>query len=151
MLSRKRPLAVLAMLLLALAASVHTSSEASAPPQDRRQVPAATPQRPPTLVLEADSQVVTLCPDAESTANPRVRLKAIGHSPDGLPLSYRWKVSGGTLEGDGTDVVWDLSNAAPGVYSADVTLECGPSGDPLCTAFTSTKVIVRNCPPPRPV
>ena len=150
MLSRKRTLAVLAVLLLALSASVHTSSEASAP-QDRRQQPAATPQRPPTLVLEADSQVVTLCPDAESTANPRVRLKAVGHSPDGLPLSYRWKVSGGTLEGDGTDVVWDLSNAAPGVYSADVTLESGPSGDPLCTAFTSTKVVVRNCPPPRPV
>lgn len=151
MLSRKRTLAVLAMLLLALSASVHTPSEASAPPQDRRQQPTATPVRPPTIVLEADSQVVTLCPDAESTANPRVRLRAVGHSPDGLPLNYRWRVSGGTLEGDGTDVVWDLSNAAPGVYSADVTLESGPSGDPLCTAFTSTKVVVRNCPPPRPV
>src|SRR5918998_5546659 len=105
MLSRKRTLAVLAMILLALAATLHTSSEASTSPRrDGGQQPAATPQRPPTLVLEADSQVVTLCPDAESTANPRVRLKAIGHSPDGLPLSYRWKVSGGTLEGDGTDV-----------------------------------------------
>ncbi|MCA1633994.1 MAG: hypothetical protein LC802_09830 [Acidobacteria bacterium] len=147
--SRKRPVAVLAMILLALSASVYTSSEASSR-QNRQQQPAPTPQRPPTLTLDADTQVVTLCPDAESTANPRVRLKAVGHSPDGNPLTYRWKVSGGRLEGEGTDVVWDLSNAAPGVYSADVTLESGPSGDPLCTAFTSTKVVVRNCPPPRP-
>jgi hypothetical protein len=148
MLSRKRPVVFLVMLLLALSASVYTSSKAS--PQQGRQQPTATPQRPPTLTLDADTQVVTLCPDAESTANPRVRLKAVGFSPDGNPLTYRWKVSGGQIEGDGTDVVWDLSNAAPGVYSADVTLESGPSGDPLCTAFTSTKVVVRNCPPPRP-
>lgn len=149
--SRKRPVAVLAMILLAFSASVYTSSQASSP-QKNRQQPAPTPQRPPTLTLDADTQVVTLCPDAESTANPRVRLKAVGYSPDGNNLTYRWKVSGGRLEGLETDTerVWDLSDAAPGVYSADLTLESGPSGDPLCTAFTATKVVVRNCPPPRP-
>ncbi|HVF55744.1 MAG TPA: hypothetical protein VM934_06315 [Pyrinomonadaceae bacterium] len=151
MLSRKRPFVILGLLLLALSAFVYTSPQAS-PQNNRRQQPTPTPQRPPTLTLDSDAQVVTLCPDAESMANPRVRLKANGFSPDGNPLRYRWTVSGGRLEGDGTEVVWDLTGAQPGVYSANVTLESGPTGgDPLCTAFTSTKVVVRNCPPPRPV
>lgn len=149
MLSRKRPFVLLGLLLLVLSTFVFTSPQAS---QRNNRQPAPEPQRPPTLTLESDTQVVTLCPDAESMANPRVRLKATGFSPDGNPLRYRWTVSGGRLEGEGTETVWDLSGAQPGVYSANVTLESGPAGvDPLCTAFTSTKVIVRNCPPPRPI
>jgi hypothetical protein len=149
MLSRKRPAVILGVLALALLAFVYTSSHAS---QKKSQaVPAPTPYQPPTITLDADTQVVTLCPDAESTANPRVRLKAAGISPEGKPLRYRWTVSGGRLDGEGTDVVWDLSDAQPGVYNAAVTVESGPVDNPLCTAFTSTKVVVRNCPPPRPV
>ncbi len=155
MLSRKRPAFILGLLLLALASFVCTApQQASSSSQKNKKnaVPAPTPQRPPTLTLEADTQVVTLCPDAESTATPRVHLKAAGFSPDGNNIRYKWAVSGGHLEGDtnGTDVVWDLSGAQPGVYSSTVTLESGPEGDPLCTAFNSTKVVVRNCPPQRP-
>jgi hypothetical protein len=148
--SGKRAAAVLGLLLLALAAFAYTSTRAS---QKNKQTAAApAPQnQPPTITLDADTQVVTLCPDAESMSNPRVRLKATGVSPEGKPLRYRWEVSGGRLEGEGTDVVWDLSGAPPGVYNAAVTAESGPVGNPLCTAFTSTKVVVRTCPPPRPV
>ena len=149
MLSSKRPAAVFAALLLSTAAFVYTSSQASQ--QGSAQGPASPQNQPPSVTLDADTQVVTLCPEAESMANPRVRLRAQGVSPEGKPLRYRWNVSGGRLEGDGTDVVWDLSDAQPGVYNASVTAESGPEGDPLCTAFTSTKVVVRNCPPPRPV
>ena len=145
--SGKRTTSVLGVLLLAAAAFVYTSSAA----QTGSQAPTSPQYQPPTIKLDADSQVVTLCPDAESMANPRVRLKATGFSPEGKPLRYKWRVSGGTLEGDGTDVVWDLSGAQPGVYNAAVTVESGPVDNPLCTAFTSAKVVVRNCPPPRPV
>src|SRR5215207_4900322 len=148
--SGKRIAAVLGVLLLAAMGLVFTSSRA--PKKGPQQSATPAPQyQPPTIKLDADAQVVTLCPDAESMANPRVRLKAQGYSPEGKPLRYRWTVSGGRLEGDGTDVVWDLSDAQPGVYNASVTAESGPVDNPLCTAFTSTKVVVRNCPPPRPV
>lgn len=147
--SGKRIAAVLSVLLLAAAAFVFTSSRAAHKGPQQSATPPPQNQ-PPTIRLDADTQVVTLCPDAESTANPRVRLKAQGQSPEGKPLRYRWTVSGGRLEGDGTDVVWDLSDAQPGVYNAAVTVESGPVDNPLCTAFTSTKVVVRNCPPPRP-
>ena len=150
MLSRKRPAVVSVWLLLLAFAALAFAPRLSA--QTNRQQPAPTPQNPPTITLTADNEIITLCPDNESVANPRVRLRAVGNSPDGNPLRYRWSVSGGRLEGDGgTDVVWDLSNAQPGVYAATVTVESGPVGDPLCTAFTSTRVVVRNCPPARPV
>jgi hypothetical protein len=149
MLSRKRPAVVLCALLLAAAGFVYTSSHASQKGSQQQPVP---PQnQPPTITLDSDAQVVTLCPDAESISNPRVRLRARGVSPEGKPLRYRWTVSGGNIEGDGTDVIWDLAGAQPGVYSASVTVESGPVDNPLCTAFTSTKVVVRTCPPPRPV
>ena len=153
MLSGKRTAAVLGVLLLAVAAFVATSSRAAYKGKGPQQTATPAPQyQPPTIKLDQDAQVVTLCPEAESTANPRVRLKATGFSPEGKPLRYKWTVSGGRLNSyDGTDVVWDLSDAQPGVYNASVTLESGPEGNPLCTAFTSTKIVVRNCPPPRPV
>ena len=147
--ARKRTALAFGVLLLLASAFLYGPSRA----QQRAAQQPATEYRPPTIKLDSDAQVVTLCPDAESMANPRVRLRASGFSPDGNPLRYRWQTSGGRIEGEGTDVVWDLTGVPPGVYNAGVTLESTPPGspDPLCTAFTSTKVVVRNCPPPRPL
>ncbi len=155
--SGKRTAFVLGLLLLAFAGLVATSSRAAnkgkAKTPQQSATPAPSPQyQPPTIKVDQDAQVVTLCPEAESLANPRVRLKATGYSPEGKPLRYKWTVSGGRLDAyDATDVIWDLSDAQPGVYNASVTLESGPVGDPLCTAFTSTRVVVRSCPPARPL
>lgn len=146
MLTRNRPMVVFGSFVLTVLAFASTFAQS----QKNRQPAAPEPPKPPTLTLTADHEVVTLCPDDAQIANPRVNLKAVGYSPDGNTLRYRWNVSGGKLEGSGTDTVWDLSNAAPGVYTATVNVESGPSGDPLCTAFTSARVVVRNCPPPRP-
>ncbi len=142
MLSRKR-LSIIALLPLALALSA-----VSVAAQKVRPTP--EPPRPPTISLDADTQVVTVCPDNESMAATQVRLRARASSPDGNALRYRWTVSGGRVTGDGPDVVWDLSNARPGTYTARIDVESGPSGDPLCNAFTTVPVIVRACPPPRP-
>jgi len=105
--SGKRTAAVSGVLLLAAAALVFTPS--SAAQKNSQTTPPAPQNQPPTIKLDSDAQVVTLCPDAESMANPRVRLKAQGVSPEGKPLRYKWAVSGGRVEGGGTDVVWDLS------------------------------------------
>ena len=150
MLSRKRPAVVFGLLMLALAAFVYTSSRAA----QKGGQPSPPPQnQPPTISLEVENntQVVTLCPDAESFANPRIHLTAHAVSPEGKPLRYRWNASGGRIDGEGSEVVWDLTGAEPGVYNAAVTVESGPVDNPLCTAFTSTKIVVRTCPPPRPV
>ena len=143
MLSRRRlfkiPGLVLTLALFAVAASAQPS---------RRGV--QDPPRPPTLSLDADAQVVTICPQDQGEFPTRIRLKARGSSPDGNALRYRWTVSGGSIEGEGTDVIWNLTDARPGTYIARVDVESGPVGDPLCNAFTTVPVIVRTCPPPRP-
>jgi hypothetical protein len=153
MLSGKRTAAVLGVLLLAALGLVFTSSSAAHKGEGPQQTATPTPPQyqPPTIRLDADTQVVTLCPNAESMANPRVRLKAEAFSPEGKPLRYKWQVTGGSLDrDDAPEVVWDLSGARPQVYEARVVVESGPVNDPLCRAFTSTKVYVRNCPESKP-
>lgn len=145
----RKCLIVGAALLFALGAFVFGAAQAAQKNRQQTAV-AAEKNRPPTLSLESDTQVVTVCADDEQS-NSRVRLRASAVSPDNLPLRYRWTVSGGQVTGEGSDVVWDLAGVAPGTYNASVDVESGPSGNPLCTAFSSTKVIVRSCPPPRPV
>src|ERR687898_514195 len=96
MLSRKRPAVVSGwMLLLALACAPAAAA------QTGRQQPTPRPQSPPTISRSADNEVVTLCPDNVSVANPRVRLRAVGNSPDGNTLRYRWTTSGGRVQGGG--------------------------------------------------
>ena len=116
------------------------------------QKPKATPEppRPPSVALEADTQVVTICPEDQGSFPTRIRLRANANSPDGNPLRYRWTVTGGQVVGSGTEVIWDLTDARPGTYRARIDVESGPSGDPLCQAFTELPIIVRACPPPRP-
>lgn len=116
----------------------------------RRPAPTPEPPRPPTISLESDLQVVTVCPDNDSMAATQVRLRARGSSPDGNQLRYRWTTTGGQIRGEGENVVWDLAGARPGTYWARIEVESGPVGDPTCQAFTSVPVVVRACPPPRP-
>jgi hypothetical protein len=146
MLSGKRPFIFAGLLLLALAAFVNSSPQAQSGQTSTSQQPV-----PPTVSLESNMQVITICADSEgSRAETQVRLRANAVSPEGNPFRYRWIVSGGRIVGDGADVVWDLSDAQPGTYSATVEASTGAIGSG-CMAFSSTKVLVRNCPPPRPV
>lgn len=134
--------------ILTGASLVFCLSSASLKAQTARATP--EPPRPPTVSLEADTQVVTVCPEDQGSFPTRIRLRARASSPDGNPLRYNWSSTGGRIEGEGPDVVWNLTDARPGTYRARIEVESGPSGDPLCEAFTELPVIVRACPPPRP-
>ena len=140
MLSRRRPLLV-SLSALALA-SIAAASAARGQSQTARPLP--TPN-PPTVVLESDVQTLSAC-EGESA---RVNLRANARSPEGRAITYRWRASGGRIEGDGANVVWDLTGAAPGVYTAGVEVNTGVEGD-ACMAFTNTPVVIRACAPPRP-
>ena len=148
MLSRKRPYVFTGLLLLALSAFIFDAPQASSQ-SNQGSAAQQQPNRPPTVALESNTQVVTICAGSESQAETQVRLRANAVSPDNNPFSYRWIVSGGRITGEGADVIWDLSGAQPGTYSATVEASTGAVGSG-CMAFSSTKVLVRNCPPPRP-
>lgn len=132
MLSSKRAF-VIALVLLLCAGWVVA--------QKRRRVVEAPPS-PPSLNLTSDTTAVTLCSRDESQSSPRVRLNAAATSPDGLPIRYSWKTTGGRIDGSGSDPVWDLTGVAPGTYIASVDVT---TGDARCTAFATIPVAVVEC------
>lgn len=143
MFSRKHGFAGLCLLALTLAGVTYLSTQASAGGRSASMSTAA-PQAP-TVVLEASSTTFINC--ATDAATRGVQLVAKATDPNGKSLRYSWTASGGRIVGDGPNTVWDLSGAQPGSYSATVEVNNG-SGDQGCAAFSSTTVVVRECPPP---
>jgi hypothetical protein len=99
------------------------------------------------LSLTANSTKVSACVDGNG---PQVQLNARASSPGGFEIAYRWSASNGRIIGEGPVVTWDLSDLAPGSYKAFVEIQTGPDGT-SCEAYSSTRVLVMACPPPRPV
>ena len=103
--------------------------------------------QPPTVTAASSSASITLpCPPGTSSetctasASRSVDLTADGRDPDNDTLLYTWSVTGGTLSGEGRAVVWDLSGAQPGTYTASVTVNDGS-----LTANSSTTVTIAEC------
>jgi hypothetical protein len=138
MLSSKRVFVIASALLL-------LGSLAAA--QKKRRTVDVVPN-PPSVNLTGDAATVTVCPREEANGGARVQLTANATSPDGLPLRYTWKTTGGRIVGDGANTVWDLSSTTPGSYVASVEVT---SGDARCTAFATIPVAVVECPPLREV
>ena len=148
MLSRRHLFVALGVLIaLVVAAFVGTATQA----QRRQDTAVRAPNQPPTVVLESDTQTVTVCPGVAGESTARLRLRATARSPEGRTIRYRWTTSAGRLEDeDGPTPTWDLTGVAPGVYTATVEVNTGVEGD-ACMAFTSIPVAVVACAPPRPI
>ncbi|MGH9903344.1 MAG: hypothetical protein ACRD68_16175 [Pyrinomonadaceae bacterium] len=133
------------MLLLTLAAAAgHTAGA-----QENRQGTTRPAGQPPVVSLEASAETISLCPGDSSRDTARIGLRATARGPEGRTLNYRWRVTGGTIEGDGANPTWNLSGVRPGVYTA--TVEVSDAVDPECMAFTSAPVVVTECAPARVV
>jgi hypothetical protein len=111
-------------------------------------IPPPPPNQAPTVSVSASSASITLpCPPGTSSpsctasASRSVDLTADGRDPDNDTLLYTWSVTGGTLSGDGRAVVWDLSAAQPGTYTASVSVNDGNGH----TANSSTTVTIAEC------
>ena len=102
---------------------------------------------PASLSLTSDASVISACAEGQA---PRINLNARASSPGGFPIRYRWSTSAGRIIGDGPAVVWDLAGVAPGYYKAFVEIETGHN-DNVCQAFSSTNVLINECPAPKPV
>ncbi|MDQ3685192.1 MAG: Ig-like domain-containing protein [Acidobacteriota bacterium] len=103
----------------------------------------------PEAELKVSAQKITLhCKEGETdqnctpSADQKVQLVTHATDTDGDTLSYTFSTTGGTIEGKGSKVTWDLTDAQPGTYTATVEVDdtCG------CIAFSSVKVEVTRCP-----
>lgn len=102
---------------------------------------------PLTLSLTSNATAVSACSEA---GGPKVQLNARAVSPGGYPIRYRWSTSGGTINGDGATVTWDLTGLKPGYHKASLDIQTsGAEGE--CHAFSSVTVLVNPCPVIPPV
>ena len=119
--------------------------------------PPPPPNQPPTVSVSSSSASITLpCPPGTSSttctasATRSVDLTASASDPDNDTLLFTWSVTGGRLTGEGRGpIVWDLSGANPGTYTATVEVNDGNNH----TAMGSTTVTIAectNCVPPCP-
>jgi hypothetical protein len=130
------------LLLLALAGFAYVSTGARAVKHDAL----AALVQAPSVVLDASSTTVSVCPRDVSLANARVQLVARATDPTGATLSYKWSSTGGRIDGDGPNTTWDLTGVGPGSYTAQVEVSRGRDQD--CMAFTSMTIRVTECPAP---
>ena len=110
-------------------------------------VPVSAVNAPLTLSLTADTNVVTACADGGA---PQVRLKADAVSPGGYPIQYKWTTSAGTINGEGSEVTWNLAGLKPGYHKASLDIRSVGS-DGACQAFSSVTVLVNPCVAVQPV
>jgi len=130
-------------LLLALTGMVAAQSQQKK--QKDREVLSTGPK--PVVQLSDHPASIRVCAGSEAAA--QIPLTATVTNFSTTPLRYTWRANGGRLTGDGPNATWDLSGATPGTYTARV--EVDNNRDDGCAAFTSTKIVVRECPPPPPV
>ncbi|HEX5887757.1 MAG TPA: hypothetical protein VFY61_03600 [Pyrinomonadaceae bacterium] len=108
---------------------------------------ASVASAPLKLNLSSNTAIVSACSDA---AGSQVQLTAAAVSPDGNPIKYKWTTSGGTISGEGPQVIWNLAGLKPGYHKASLDIVSAVS-EGECQAFSSVTVLVTPCAPVRPV
>lgn len=64
-------------------------------------------------VTLSEAQIAASCSEAD---NRSVRVETVASDPENDPLLYSYAVSTGRIIGNGAKVIWDLSNAEPGLH-----------------------------------
>ena len=94
------------------------------------------PNHPPTITCSMDHSSVF--------AGEKVHITTDARDPDGDPLTYTWRTSGGQIVGNGPAVDLDTTGLAPGNYTVTVRVDDGRGGAADC----SSTVEVKPVPPP---
>src|SRR5262245_52196068 len=114
---------------------------------------ARTQNRAPVIKsFTASNQTVSLCPFVGSAMVNHTALQVQASDPDGDPLTYTYLVPAGTIEGNGSLVVWNLRKESPGTYRASVRVE-DPNGNKVYATLNITALNSTACdapPPPCP-
>jgi hypothetical protein len=101
------------------------------------------------LILSQD-EVIANCPLDNSTqnkicsdSNTKIAVLVSAKDPENDVLSYHYEVSGGKIIGQGSSVIWDLSEVKAGNYTIKTTADdgCGFCGKPMTKTVT-----VKECP-----
>ncbi len=91
-------------------------------------------------------RIISLTADRTEVPVPgSARVTCVAIDSDGDSLSYSWSASGGTIEGDGSEVVW-AAPTTPGDYTVTVAVSDG-NGGKASRSVTLTAFVRPNNPP----
>jgi OmpA family/Outer membrane protein beta-barrel domain len=90
------------------------------PPPPPNRSPVASCSASPTQVISGSGDTVMVRADATD--------------PDNDPLNYMWSATGGTIEGTGPQVHWNLAGVALGTYAVTARVDDGRGGSTSCSA-----------------
>jgi hypothetical protein len=94
------------------------------------------PNHPPTITCSADRSLVF--------AGERVHITCVAADPDGDPLTFTWRATGGTITGNGPLGDFDTTGLSPQSYTITNRVDDGRGGN----AEAATPVGVKAVPPP---
>jgi len=97
---------------------------------------------PPPLTLECGVAVADPS-TIEATTGAPVNVTVRANASDNGAISYSYQVSGGRIEGSGSQVRWNYSGLQPGTYTISTTAKSGP----LSATCPSTTVNLSVAPP----
>jgi outer membrane protein OmpA-like peptidoglycan-associated protein len=98
------------------------------------------PVIPPSVTCSADKSSVV------QDSGDVVGVHASAMNPDGVPLTYGWTASGGSVDGTGADVRWNSAGTAPGTYTVTSRVDDGRGNTTSCSADISVQP--KPIPPP---
>ncbi|HMO79618.1 MAG TPA: hypothetical protein PKD24_02395 [Pyrinomonadaceae bacterium] len=82
-------------------------------------------------ILLSKEEITTACSEVPAPSNPakdaakQIKVTTVASDPENDPLLYLYVVSAGTILGRGANVVWDLSEAIPGIHRIMVGTDDG--------------------------
>jgi hypothetical protein len=111
-------------------------------------IPPPPPNQPPAVSLAVGAVTAGSADLLRASAGTvcvgdKVALSASAADPNGDPLLYTWKSSGGQITGQGAGVQFDTTGLEPGDYTVTVEVNDGHDG----AASDSKTIRVEACPP----
>ena len=98
------------------------------------------PVHPPSVSCSADKSSVV------QDSGDVVGIHASATNPDGVPLTYSWTATGGSVDGTGADVRWNSGGTAPGTYTINSRVDDGRGNTTSCSS--DINVQPKPIPPP---
>lgn len=105
----------------------------------------SSPPPPPPPPNHAPRIVSLTAEKMEVAVTRSTRITCVAADADGDTLSYKWSASGGTIQGDGSEVVW-VAPEAPADYTVKVVVSDGNGGQ-ASRSLTLTAFERPNNPP----